>query len=557
MKRSALRAAAAILWAACLAAQAEAADLHVARSGSDLADGLTWATALATVTAALEAAELTPEPDVIRVAEGTYAELVVVPPDVSLLGGFPEGGGTQDPALHVTILDGEFRGTVMEFGPGTDACLVEGFTIRNGRSRHIDKAGGVSIVEGSPTFRRCVIERNHGIQGGGVRSWGGAPLFEDCVVRENRASRLGLHDIGYWFQGTGAAVLAAGPNGDPRAIRFVRTRFEDNAGMPHAHIYSGGAFTFTTAFDGPTARLADTHPLLDDCLVRRNVSIRTVAPGRLERPEGAMLHLVDSSRASRIRSTLFRGNSLFVASSTHSFDDSTDVFENCEFSGTERAVLAAICPSGYILENCTIADNPGLMNPEPHWAGNRPRLVLRRSIVADPLATLPSGCNSELAIDLHDTLTVEGWARGSNIVVGMPDFVATPAGPYGLAQVASGQPSDSLGVDAGPETAVEVGLDAMSTRSDTAPDDGLVDWGVHYRTVWPELPGQVPDRAIEIVRGEHPLQLDRVAVTPALPFNDAPGRLSEPGVWFYVARWVYPPLRIVKDPSNDTITLLH
>ena len=78
-----------------------------------------------------------------------------------------------------------------------------------------------------------------------------------------------------------------------------------------------------------------------------------------------------------------------------------------------------------------------------------------------------------------------------------------------------------------------------------------------YETVWPVLPGEVPDTAVEILRGTHPLELTRLAIVPALPFTDAPGRLSEPGLWFYLARWPWRDVYVFKDRAADTVVLSH
>ncbi len=88
---------------------------------------------------------------------------------------------------------------------------------------------------------------------------------------------------------------------------------------------------------------------------------------------------------------------------------------------------------------------------------------------------------------------------------------------------------------------------------------GLVDWGVRDGTVWPELPDEVPQGQIEIVRGSHPLELDRIGIVPDVPFTDAPGVLSDAALplLFYRARWVSRPMRVIKERANDTVMLLY
>ena len=55
-----------------------------------------------------------------------------------------------------------------------------------------------------------------------------------------------------------------------------------------------------------------------------------------------------------------------------------------------------------------------------------------------------------------------------------------PEAYYYLSQTASGQPQQSPCVDAGSETAGNLGLDIRTTRTDGVPDAGTVDMGYHY-----------------------------------------------------------------------------
>ena len=61
-----------------------------------------------------------------------------------------------------------------------------------------------------------------------------------------------------------------------------------------------------------------------------------------------------------------------------------------------------------------------------------------------------------------------------------PLFVTWPLGDYYLSQTAAGQGADSPCVDAGSDTATNLGMDKYTTRTDKVADDGLVDMGYHY-----------------------------------------------------------------------------
>jgi hypothetical protein len=61
-----------------------------------------------------------------------------------------------------------------------------------------------------------------------------------------------------------------------------------------------------------------------------------------------------------------------------------------------------------------------------------------------------------------------------------PLFVPGPGGAYYLSQIAAGQAADSPCVDTGSDTAANLGLDLLTTRTDEGLDAGTVDMGYHY-----------------------------------------------------------------------------
>ena len=61
-----------------------------------------------------------------------------------------------------------------------------------------------------------------------------------------------------------------------------------------------------------------------------------------------------------------------------------------------------------------------------------------------------------------------------------PLFVTGPLGDYYLSQITAGQGSDSPCVDAGSDTATNLGMDTMSTNTIQLLDGGTVDMGYHY-----------------------------------------------------------------------------
>ncbi|UCF81376.1 MAG: PKD domain-containing protein, partial [Acidobacteriota bacterium] len=140
------------IWASGLAFPA---DLYVdAAFGNDVNDGLSWGTAKATVGNALTAADGTPGADTIYVAEGTYQETMNFwfgPDDVSLIGGFPAGGGARDLAAHPTAVSPP-SGSPFEAWYSANVSL-DGFILENGRHNVIADSTNITV-------RNCIIRNN-------------------------------------------------------------------------------------------------------------------------------------------------------------------------------------------------------------------------------------------------------------------------------------------------------------------------------------------------------------------------------------------------------------
>jgi hypothetical protein len=83
---------------------------------------------------------------------------------------------------------------------------------------------------------------------------------------------------------------------------------------------------------------------------------------------------------------------------------------------------------------------------------------------------------------------------GSDICIGIfrniwadPRFVTGPMGDYYLSQIAAGETINSPCVDKGSDTAINLGMNIFTTRTDELRDEGTVDMGYHYAI----LPGSV------------------------------------------------------------------
>lgn len=231
-----------------------AADIHVdASAGDDTRAGTAWSAPVRTIARALALAQAAPGADTIHVAAGRYAENVLVPRgDVTLLGGYPPGGGTRDPAVNPTIVDGGGTAPALTISGGSGrvalaAITVDGFTFTNGAA--LGRAGifgggaGVFVEEAAVVLTNNVIASNtirgDGLLGAGLylyRLTAGPSRIEDNAIHDNRAEN-GL--------GGGAAIVDFA---DPSAGRtsFTGNDVHDNravalpGGDPQLALAQGG-----------------------------------------------------------------------------------------------------------------------------------------------------------------------------------------------------------------------------------------------------------------------------------------------------------------------------
>ncbi|MEM7143907.1 MAG: choice-of-anchor Q domain-containing protein [Verrucomicrobiota bacterium] len=133
----------------------------------------------------------------IRVAEGTYkpgtnrADAFVLPANVTILGGFPPGGGTPaernlNPDTNNTTLSGDIDGSgtlagnsyhVVDALSSNASSRLDGFTITGGNSDSgsgpNDRGGGITVGAASPKLSNLIFLENRAKFGGGLHAGGG------------------------------------------------------------------------------------------------------------------------------------------------------------------------------------------------------------------------------------------------------------------------------------------------------------------------------------------------------------------------------------------------
>ncbi|MCX6879947.1 MAG: IPT/TIG domain-containing protein [Verrucomicrobia bacterium] len=170
-------------------------------------NGTSWATAFLDLAAVLASSQ---KGDIIHVAKGTYKpttdtdrmKTFQLKSGVSLLGGYPTGGGTRDSKTNVTILSGDI-GTTADMsdnsynvvtGSGTDGTAsLDGFTISGGNASGYGDGeycvgGGMYNNDGSPTINEVTFSGNRALNyGGGLYNESGSPALTNVTFSNNTA----------------------------------------------------------------------------------------------------------------------------------------------------------------------------------------------------------------------------------------------------------------------------------------------------------------------------------------------------------------------------------
>ncbi|HAV65106.1 MAG TPA: hypothetical protein DCY13_22390, partial [Verrucomicrobiales bacterium] len=137
--------------------RANAATHYVAPSGNDFNNGSSWATAKATIQAAVN---LTSNGDTVVVTNGTYwpsAEISVTN-DITIQ-------SVNGP--EVTVING--NNAVRGLNLGGSACVISGFTIMNGRAPGFPSfGGGIYCSSAAPRISHCKIMSSFADEGGGM-----------------------------------------------------------------------------------------------------------------------------------------------------------------------------------------------------------------------------------------------------------------------------------------------------------------------------------------------------------------------------------------------------
>jgi len=154
---------------------------YVATTGDDANDGLSWATAKATITAAKDAAQLG---DTVKVAEGTYNEYFSIKDGVHVFGSYNISTGLQSFEATPSILDGTDLGhfLIVKYDNGcTVPTTINGFIIQN--AEHAADGGGAFIRQNC-ILENCIV-RNCTTSGAGAGVYNNGGIVRNCTIELN------------------------------------------------------------------------------------------------------------------------------------------------------------------------------------------------------------------------------------------------------------------------------------------------------------------------------------------------------------------------------------
>ncbi|MCD6326459.1 right-handed parallel beta-helix repeat-containing protein [bacterium] len=159
-------------------------------NGNDSNSGFDWDNAFATIGKVIAVSR----GSAIHIAAGTYAENIELDNNLTLLGGYPAGGGDRAPSANKTIIDGGAVDTVVMIMGKTDV-MIDGFTIRNGIATY---GGGVYGEASSAELSNCIVTDHTAEVGGGMFFYDGSSVhLLNCLIAHNSAN-YGASALCYW-----------------------------------------------------------------------------------------------------------------------------------------------------------------------------------------------------------------------------------------------------------------------------------------------------------------------------------------------------------------------
>lgn len=424
--------------------------IHVDLEADGVNNGSSWANAYTALQPALETAADCCDLGgcEIWVAAGTYRPSARSNPDdprtaafqlqncVAIYGAFPRGGGdgtfdARDPAsrhLKTTLTGDSADDDGPNFVNNDDNCYHIVVATNVDQTAVLD---GFTITGGNANAAMLPHDA-----GGGMRVDDASPTIVGCTFERNHA-RWGGGIENY--------------HSDTRLI--------------------GCNFIGNSANHGGGINTLQGNPSVIDCTIAANIAYDR---------GGGMFNRGQSSP--ELTDCRFLGNeSGDRGGGILNLDQSNPTLVNCLFVENAAAFsgggMANDVSSNPTLINCTFHGNVAPNGAAIHISASSPTLI--NCILWD------NGLN-EILVDGGTPIVDYSCVKGGWGGIGTgnndenPQFAPGPTGCFYLSQTSSGQDTDSPCINAGSDTAANLGLSTLTTRSDEIFDAATVDMGYHY-----------------------------------------------------------------------------
>lgn len=354
----------------------------------------------------------------------------------------------QDPCVvATTVIDCQNvsgqRGFYFHSGESTSS-VIDGLTITDGYVK--DCGGAIYCYGGSPLIRNCLIKNckagakalwNTNAYGGAIFSIAGTTVIEKCTIINNTAQGGDAVDIMHPVAGNGygGAIYAVSTT----TIRDCN--LSNNSAIAGMSSVDGAGVAYGGAIYGVFN--------LSNSIVSGNKS-------DVRGPYTAYAGALYTQGTSSVVNCLIKNNaciSIWVKGGAI-WNTGTLSISNCTIYGNyfspDFFVTISGSGTGTIINSIIWGNSPG-----PDVAN----------------MTVSYSCT-------------EDNISGVGNIYSNPLFTTGPLGDFYLSQLAAGQAVDSPCVNAGSDTAVNLGMDKPTTRTDQLWDNGIVDMGYHYPIVY-------------------------------------------------------------------------
>ena len=421
-----------------------------------------------------------------------------------------EGITAADTGDIVEIADGTYTGadnknldfdgkeiTVRSASGDPTQCVID--CENDGRGFYFHhQEGAAAVISG------ITIANGSGNVGAGIYCTGSRPTIQDCVIRDCIAtSDAGGISCYNYSEMTLISCTISGNSASQRG-GGIHCHYLSNPTLENCTISGNSA-----GWDGGGVYCWLSGPTLDNCTISANSSdgrgggvycsdsgylnlTNCTISGNQSDDDGGGIYCNDSSPT--LTHCTISGNSAGWDGGGVCCGTSNPTLENSIISGNSADWYGGgvYCSgSNPMLANCTISGNAAnYSGGGVYCSGYDDAPTVTNCILwADtPEEVYVSSGNPVLTYCDVQNGTGETWF-GEGCIDVDPLFTGGPMGCYYLAQSSAGQPTDSPCLDAGNDTATNLGLDTRFTRTDEVGDQGVVDMGYHCAA----YDGSVPD----------------------------------------------------------------